>query len=580
MNIPKLSEEEIKERVGAQSFERGYRYFREGAIRDPLCQGMTLKAYCEGSQPQPYRVRVSFSPDGIQEAQCSCPVGSGGYCKHVAALLLTWLRRPDEFREREELDTALEKRSKEELIALIKQMLIRQPELEMLLETPLPASGKRITLVDPEVYRRQAATAFRHIRYEWGVEADIADDLRGTLEIGDGFLEQKDYANAAAGYKAVAEEVLSHYEEFEDEGGELGGVVNDCVEGLERCLAGAGDDPVVREGILLALFVIHRSDVDFGGVGLGDDVPEIILEHASPEERRTISGWVQEVLHQKKLSDWERETYGGLLLDLEKDRLDDESFLRICRETGRLEELEDRLLTLKRLDEAVVEAKKSSDYELLRLADIFVAHGEAEIAERMIAERAKTTRDWRILEWLKKRYKERGELSEALSITQELFQIQPNLSNYQEIRSLAQQIGLWKELREQLLTELHDRYELLTEIYLDEGEIDLALEAVKRTRSALLHGFWGADLRVKVAEAAEEPRPNAAIELYRQLVEGLIDARGRGNYQQACRYLTRMHDLFLHIGRGEEWTYYIAELRERNRSLRALKEELSKAGLQ
>jgi hypothetical protein len=37
--------------------------------------------------------------------------------------------------------------------------------------------------------------------------------------------------------------------------------------------------------------------------------------------------------------------------------------------------------------------------------------------------------------------------------------------------------------------------------------------------------------------------------------------------------------LYEKLGEGEAWTSYIAALRERNRNLRALKEELANAGL-
>jgi len=151
--IPQFSEDDIPKRVGERSFERGRRYFQGGAIRNARRQGPTLKAYCEGSRPEPYRVQVTFGSKGIEEADCSCPVGAGGHCKHVAALLLTWLHRPEEFREVEELDKALERRSKAELIALIKQMLLLWPELEEILETPLPRTGRRRTPVDSGAHR-------------------------------------------------------------------------------------------------------------------------------------------------------------------------------------------------------------------------------------------------------------------------------------------------------------------------------------------------------------------------------------------------------------------------------------------
>ena len=93
-------------------------------------------------------------------------MGGGGRCKHVAALLFTYLNRPREFRDVEELDTTLEKRTKDELIILIKQMLARQPELEMILETSLATEGKHHTQIDIESYRRRASAAFRCVRYD------------------------------------------------------------------------------------------------------------------------------------------------------------------------------------------------------------------------------------------------------------------------------------------------------------------------------------------------------------------------------------------------------------------------------
>jgi uncharacterized Zn finger protein len=87
------------------------------------------------------------------------------------------------------------------------------------------------------------------------------------------------------------------------------------------------------------------------------------------------------------------------------------------------------------------------------------------------------------------------------------------------------------------------------------------------------------DMPIKAAQAAEETRPREAIELYRQQAEGLIAQRGRQNYQAACRHLARMRTLYERLGENEIWTNYIARLREENRSLRALKEELAKAGL-
>ena len=93
--IPAVSEGTISDWVGSRSFQLGRRYFENEAILDPRRQGSALKARCQGSMPQPYRLRDAFGAEGIEEAHCSCPVGGGGHCKHVGALLLAWLDQPD-----------------------------------------------------------------------------------------------------------------------------------------------------------------------------------------------------------------------------------------------------------------------------------------------------------------------------------------------------------------------------------------------------------------------------------------------------------------------------------------------------
>ena len=86
-------------------------------------------------------------------------------------------------------------------------------------------------------------------------------------------------------------------------------------------------------------------------------------------------------------------------------------------------------------------------------------------------------------------------------------------------------------------------------------------------------------MALEVANAAEETRPRAALELYQQHAESLIAQQGRQNYQQACRYLATVRRLYERLGESEAWARYIADLRERNRRLRALMEELAAAGL-
>lgn len=580
--IPNVLEQDIRRRTGEQSFQRGLDYFRNGAIFDARRQGMTLKACCQGSRAEAYRVRVTFDTQGVASADCSCPVGDGGACKHVAALLLSWREQPEEFREVEELDAALEQRSQTELVALVKQMVRQRPELETLLEAPLPTPGKRRVAMRPDTYRRQAAAVFRRSGYDWRAESGLADELSAIVEIGDGVAAQSDYTSAAAVYTEVSAEVLENNEMFHDEEGELAGVVFDCVAGLGQCLAGEREDAATRKAVLEALFTAYRFDLDSGGIGLADEVPGLILEHATEPEQRTVAGWVRETLpHGTEWTEgWRRQTYGGFLLSLEADALDDEAFLRLCRETGRIGDLVDRLLELHRLDQATTEASQAGDYELLGLADIFVRHGHGEVAERLMLERSKATTDTRILMWLKNHSQRLGKSGAACELAERIFRLSLSLDAYKELRQLAGPLGHWTDLRPALLDLVQDkqRTDLLIRIHLDEGEIDAALEALK-SRPAPAYDYSGQHLSLEVAEAAEAARPEAARAIYQQHAERLIVHRGRNNYREACHILAKARALYERLGESNEWVAYVAALRERTRNLRALKEELVAAKL-
>lgn len=593
-DIPVIDEGDIRALVGAGAFQRGQDYFGSGAIYDPQRQGRTLKARCEGSYDNAYRVEVAFDDAGMSATRCSCPVGAS--CKHVAALLLTWLDRPDDFAALEDLDAALQRRGKDELIVLIKQMLRQAPDLDALLHTPLPGAGAvtpdgRPAPVDPAVYRRQAETAFRAIRsghrgrydYDddgWLDEGEIAEKLDALLAIGDGFAQQQDYANAAAVYEAVLSTVLDRYEEYQIQD-ELVGTLASCVEGLGRCLVGEPVGSPAREDILRALFAVYQLDQKLGGTGLSGGTPDLLARRTTPEERAVVASWVHAALPVGTGwgADWQRQSYGDLLLTLEEDSLDDEAFLRICRETGRAGDLVDRLLKLGRLDEATAVLEGVEDDPLLRLADLFVAHDQGATAEAVVRERGAKTQDARVLEWLKNRYEARGDVAAALDTAVKVFHMQPTLERYQEARALATRRDRWEPLRPRLRMFLREAKHghLLLRIYLDEGEIDNALAALKDLKSSGYGYGYGPNIALEVAARAEETHPYASIDIYQRQAEALIGMRGRPNYTTAAGLLARVKALYDRLDKGDVWRAYIAGLREKNSSLRALRQELDLA---
>lgn len=593
-SILALTEHDIRRFVGKQNFSKGQQSVRNGAIVGPVRQGMILKAYCYGSLPEPYRVQVAFDDTSITTTLCSCSgdtsIDGKCACEHVAALLLTWHMRPGAFTQMDDIDTILERQSKAQLLTLIKQLFQKQPEVEWQLTMPPPPGHKRVP-VDTDEYRRQVDAAFQHASREWDAVYGISSDLSTITATAVHFAQQRNYANSAAIYEVVARETLSYYSSYHDEDGALGRIVQECVEGLGACLENEPDDELLRKQILTAIFAVYRFDVDHGGFGLTKDIPSEFLQSTTPEEKHQIAQWVHaalaELQQNKQESEWRWQHYGSLLLALEADRLSDEEFLRIGRETKSVQEVVARLLELSRVDEAVQDASQVDGWQVVKLADLFVQYGQDVAIERMMYEKAQQERHTIAAEWLKNHHLAKNHLAAALEMAELIFRKRPWLAEYQKIRELAIQLGTWETARQATHTFLKTMHNTstLVEIALDEGDSEQALHLLEAARP---HGHEGyqwkydyartPDVALKAAERTEEAYPHASIDLYQQHVEHLITERGRGNYQVACRYLVKIRSLYEKLDEPEQWTNYIASLRKLHSRLSTLKKELAVAG--
>ncbi len=139
----------------------------------------------------------------------------------------------------------------------------------------------------------------------------------------------------------------------------------------------------------------------------------------------------------------------------------------------------------------------------------------------------------------------RGDKSEVLDLTEQLFKALPSLEDDKQVKAAALACRRWEQVRPTLLAELTNAkdYALLTEIDLLDKESDAALESVEKVKYAW-HDWGHETLSIRVAKAAEKVRPVAALRIYQATVDQLIDSRGRDNYKTATRYLKRMRPLF------------------------------------
>lgn len=479
----------------------------------------------------------------------------------------------------------------------MRQFWVRHPDGYLL------RPAQRLLSVKPATYRRQIADAF-----EYEEENRVAHELSIIKQTSDRLLQQHNYLDAATLYETLVMEIFErshlykeddiYYQDFseepyypEEEG--LDELVNECIEGLGHCLANNQADHVARQKSIDALFAILQYDLSAEyGLNFAAFCTEQLVDYTVPLERRALATRIREILtnEEQDLGDTRSQAYGRLLLDLERDTLDDDAYLSTCRLTKRTTDLVDRLLKLGRIDEAVQETRQITDYDaFFRLISLFLQHGQDTVAEHLVRERNEEQPGIRLLNWLQEYYQTRDRHEEELAISIAIFREQPWLRHYQELRELAQSLHRWDSLRLELLTflEQEQNISLLTSIALDEEDIDDALLRLKTMAKKDMYGYTyngsGSNpynnIALQVARAAEKTHTPEAIELYQQYAERLIKQRGRNNYQEACKYLARIQELYVRLDEQVNWTQYITTLREQNHTLRALAEELRRAGL-
>jgi hypothetical protein len=321
-------------------------------------------------------------------------------------------------------------------------------------------------------------------------------------------------------------------------------------------------------------------------------IPTILIRHTTSAERKSLATRIREAfeLDITWTIDAISEQYDSivaLLLGLEADTIDDDTFLHICRETESYPYLIERLFKCGRQEEALAEAQQVDNYDVLEIADILCEQGHEAVAVHLIEERSAQSGDQTLLQWLQKQYQARGNDEGALEMACRLFRtsaFEATIERYREIHQLAEQLGRWETVQSELLTYVHQscNIKLQIEIALNDDQVKEALELLRSQQHPenLRNGPYSGDTfdaGLAVAQAAEENYPQEAIEIYQKYVETRIAWRGRENYHIACQHLTSIHKLFQKIGRSDGWTTYIAELREQNHNLPALKDEMAKA---
>lgn len=587
MDASHIDAETIEAWVGPAAFRRSSAYVCSPQLADRTQKGDLLTADVYGTLPDPYKTSVRLGEDGLLDSACTCPVGYNGDCKHVAALVLTWLREPQSFSETRAVEEMLNGLSRSELIALVEQLIDAEPQLKSILKLNALA---RQEAFDPVQYRRQITSVLERL----GPHLHPRDGGHGLLRQLDNYLhlaetqartdQWRDAGQIAA---LLAEEVSVRYDTLYDREGNLIYFVVQAVQIAGEALMHLRDTNL-RLRLLRSLFIAFREDVLLGGYGMGDKARDILVEQTSPEERQRVIEWVEEALSQVTFSDepgsnYKRRSFGAVILDLTGDTLDDDAFVQQCLETDRREDAVDRLLSVGRTDEAVEFCRDITGYYLLNLARVFESHERADAILPLVLHAGEGATDARIHEWIVHYYERREHYRDALRWQRTLFTSRPSADRYARALQLASTLGIEENVRSALMDEVEQENDVrtLTRMHLHDGHVQAAFETLNRllkTRRGSYH-VSPEPLIEDVAEAAAETHPHISITLKKNIIERAIRRRGRPNYKYAAQELVQLRDYHRKNGKSDDWVSYIYELRQRHNNLPALKDELKKANV-
>ena len=218
MKIKSLMREEFEGLFSEKILERGWRYYEEDRVDDPIIVDGVVRAKVHGTAS--YNVEVD--PERMT-FRCSCPYfDTYGNCKHIAALLYRLADDP-EVDSLDETIRILERKSKKELVALLQRIMRAEPKLRHLLTGDLGDLDRELRGLkegfldaDPDLFVEKVASMRRlimlferpqslallkdlfvelyHMYYDYGGVEFLEDEMSLILETMAPELEKMDEA--------------------------------------------------------------------------------------------------------------------------------------------------------------------------------------------------------------------------------------------------------------------------------------------------------------------------------------------------------------------------------------------------
>lgn len=598
MAIPELSEAMIRAHTAPESFQRGWSYYKNGAVRDLTLRGNMLHANVEGSQNPAYRVQVTFDKGGVAAAKCSCPYDWGGWCKHIVAALLHSLHHSDEIVARPPLDEQLKALDRGQLQALLLALAARSPDLADTIERQLallqiasaPSAQKSATRrspIDTTAISKQVQYALRNTassRYEYDYYdeedpgSETIDALRPILDQARGFIDGGDALSALAILDAFTTSYLANggdlFEEIEEMYGDFEGAPADFFGELAETWA---------EALLSAdLSADERDEWGEKIAGWNDEIDDlggdslfgVALIAAEqgweyPPLQRVLAGEITPQGAWQGEPPDQADALALLRLKVLERQGRFQEYLYLAEAEGQLDRYVLMLAKMGQSDQALTEGirclanpddilavatvlrERGALEQALRLAEhglaVPVPHSNSPYAISPELQRAP------LASWVAELAAGMGLRERALQAAETALRIAPSLAAY---RMVQEQAGdEWETRQRAILARLRNSNAVAAkvDIFLHENMIDDAIAAV--------HDETDYSVLERVMTAALPQRPDWVIEAASRQANRIMEAGKADRYVYAITWLTYVRNAYKAAGRADAWRAHVQSIR-------------------
>lgn len=578
-----ITRQNLSSLAGSRSFSRGEKYFEIGLVGPINEKNGMVSAKIHGSRIYETSLKVVRPRQGEArlDYSCSCPVGhDGDFCKHCVALGLAWIDKmktsaaksstPASARSREISMKDIRKWLEAQDQKLILDMLLSQVKNDGRLREDLTLKIVKENAggIDLAAYRTAIRSAFYTGGYiHYGDIHDYADGVNEAIDsierlAKEGFQQEAmllcEYAfEQAASAVGSVDDSDGNFSEFCERLGALH---------LTACKT-AKPDPLELAGRLFAFEMID-SDLDIFHYA-AQNYKSILGKPGLAEYRRCAE---QEWSKVKKKEPGSRDTeFAGKRWRITSIM---ESLAKAAGDVDSLIEIKARDL--------------AHSYSFLKIAEICK---EADRRDEGFgwAERGLSSfpEDNDLRDFVAKEYHRLKRYDEAFNLYRVQYAERAELDQYKKLMEYSKKIGRYESAREEALAYLRKEIEAekknpksrywhykpdhsrLVEIFLWEKNGDAAWAEAKS-------GGCNDRLWRELAQRRENEHPADSAEVYKRLVEPIIERKTNDAYAEASRMISKIRDLMGHLGEVDEFASYLTNLRIRHKPKRNLMKLMEK----